>query len=120
MMLTIWVRSKLAVACLKINFSLTLILFFAFYYDYLTSIKCASRAMAHGTHFPGDVPRVNGQLAVSRAFGDKSLKSHLRSDPDIQNTIVDISCDVLILASDGLWKVMLFPVSIAFVVIVQE
>ncbi|THG22916.1 hypothetical protein TEA_026963 [Camellia sinensis var. sinensis] len=53
-----------------------------------------------------DVPRVNGQLAVSRAFGDKSLKSHLRSDPDIQDTIIDFNTDVLILASDGLWKVM--------------
>lgn len=53
----------------------------------------------------GDVPRVNGQLAVSRAFGDKSLKSHLRSDPDIQDTNVDNSMDILVLASDGLWKV---------------
>lgn len=53
----------------------------------------------------GDVPRVNGQLAVSRAFGDKSLKLHLRSDPDIQETFVDGDTDVLILASDGLWKV---------------
>ena len=43
----------------------------------------------------GDVARVNGQLAVSRAFGDKNLKSHLRSDPDL-----------LILASDGLWDVV--------------
>ncbi|KAA8538090.1 hypothetical protein F0562_027698 [Nyssa sinensis] len=57
-------------------------------------------------NMPGDVPRVNGQLAVSRAFGDKSLKSHLRSDPDIQDTNIDISTDILILASDGLWKVM--------------
>ncbi|KAK8696694.1 hypothetical protein V6N13_001826 [Hibiscus sabdariffa] len=40
------------------------------------------------SNMPGDVPRVNGQLAVSRAFGDKNLKSHLRSDPDIQNTNV--------------------------------
>lgn len=54
----------------------------------------------------GDVPRVNGQLAVSRAFGDKSLKSHLRSDPDIQNAKVDGNTDILVLASDGLWKVM--------------
>ncbi|KAF2320322.1 hypothetical protein GH714_027122 [Hevea brasiliensis] len=54
----------------------------------------------------GDVARVNGQLAVSRAFGDKNLKSHLRSDPDIQNTVIDSDADVLILASDGLWKVM--------------
>lgn len=51
---------------------------------------------------------MNGQLAVSRAFGDKSLKSHLRSDPDIQNTNIDISTDILVLASDGLWKVMHF------------
>ncbi|KAK8625722.1 hypothetical protein V6N13_056883 [Hibiscus sabdariffa] len=58
------------------------------------------------SNMPGDVPRVNGQLAVSRAFGDKSLKSHLRSDPDIQNTNVDNNTDILILASDGLWKVM--------------
>lgn len=56
----------------------------------------------------GDVPRVNGQLAVSRAFGDKSLKSYLRSDPDIQNTKVDGNTDVLVLASDGLWKVNSF------------
>ncbi|KAJ0024381.1 hypothetical protein Pint_08346 [Pistacia integerrima] len=54
----------------------------------------------------GDVPRVNGQLAVSRAFGDKSLKSHLRSDPDIQDITIDVRTDILILASDGLWKVM--------------
>ncbi|KAL8130826.1 putative protein phosphatase 2C 9 [Apium graveolens] len=58
------------------------------------------------SNMPGDVPRVNGQLAVSRAFGDKSLKTHLRSDPDIQNATVGTDVDVLILASDGLWKVM--------------
>ncbi|KAK7301209.1 hypothetical protein RJT34_12070 [Clitoria ternatea] len=58
------------------------------------------------SNMPGDVPRVNGQLAVSRAFGDKSLKSHLRSDPDVQSTDIDVDIDFLILASDGLWKVM--------------
>ncbi|KAI7752931.1 hypothetical protein M8C21_024321 [Ambrosia artemisiifolia] len=58
------------------------------------------------SNMPGDVPRVNGQLAVSRAFGDKSLKSHLISDPAIQDTIVDTKTDLLVLASDGLWKVM--------------
>ncbi|KAL7243615.1 hypothetical protein ACSBR1_015923 [Camellia fascicularis] len=35
------------------------------------------------SNFPGDVPRV-GQLAVARAFGDKSLKKHLSSEPDIE------------------------------------
>ncbi|XAR48555.1 Phosphoprotein phosphatase [Bertholletia excelsa] len=58
------------------------------------------------SNMPGDVARVNGQLAVSRAFGDKSLKSHLRSDPDIQDATIDSRTNILILASDGLWKVM--------------
>ncbi|KAG7656394.1 PPM-type phosphatase domain [Arabidopsis suecica] len=58
------------------------------------------------SNMPGDVPRVNGQLAVSRAFGDKSLKTHLRSDPDVKDSSIDDHTDVLVLASDGLWKVM--------------
>lgn len=56
----------------------------------------------------GDVPRVNGQLAVSRAFGDKSLKSHLQSEPDIRYADINADAEVLILASDGLWKVCFF------------
>lgn len=55
---------------------------------------------------PGDVARVNGQLAVSRAFGDKSVKSHLISEPDISPADIDENTDILILASDGIWKVM--------------
>ncbi|KAK1417613.1 hypothetical protein QVD17_26743 [Tagetes erecta] len=58
------------------------------------------------SNMPGDVARVNGQLAVSRAFGDKNLKTHLRCDPDIQNSDIDANTEILILASDGLWKVM--------------
>lgn len=58
------------------------------------------------SNMPGDVARVNGQLAVSRAFGDKNLKSHLRSDPDIKAADIISDTDLMILASDGLWKVM--------------
>ncbi|XP_027355907.1 probable protein phosphatase 2C 9 [Abrus precatorius] len=58
------------------------------------------------SNMPGDVARVNGQLAVSRAFGDKNLKSHLRSDPDVQHNDIQQDTELLILASDGLWKVM--------------
>ncbi|XP_071695664.1 probable protein phosphatase 2C 10 [Rutidosis leptorrhynchoides] len=58
------------------------------------------------SNMAGDVARVKGQLAVSRAFGDKNLKTHLRSDPDVTNADIDASTEVLILASDGLWKVM--------------
>ena len=54
---------------------------------------------------PGDVPRVDGQLAVSRAFGDKSLKIHMRADPDIMIEDIDETTEFLVLASDGLWKV---------------
>ncbi|KAK8658426.1 hypothetical protein V6N13_036633 [Hibiscus sabdariffa] len=58
------------------------------------------------SNLPGDIARVKGQLVVSRAFGDKNLKLHLRSDPDIQNADIDLDTKFLILASDGLWKVM--------------
>lgn len=57
------------------------------------------------TLLPGDVPRVNGQLAVARAFGDRSLKAHLSSDPDIRHVPIDSTIEFVILASDGLWKV---------------
>lgn len=58
------------------------------------------------SNIPGDVPRVDGQLAVARAFGDKSLKMHLSSEPDVTTEDIDDSTEFLILASDGLWKVM--------------
>uniref|UniRef100_A0A7N0ZQF7 protein-serine/threonine phosphatase n=1 Tax=Kalanchoe fedtschenkoi TaxID=63787 RepID=A0A7N0ZQF7_KALFE len=58
------------------------------------------------SNFPGDVPRVDGQLAVARAFGDKSLKRHLSADPHIEVQIVEDDTECVILASDGLWKVM--------------
>jgi hypothetical protein len=53
----------------------------------------------------GDVPRVNGQLAVARAFGDHSLKTHLSSEPDVRHVPINSSIEFVILASDGLWKV---------------
>ncbi|XP_050217083.1 probable protein phosphatase 2C 39 [Mercurialis annua] len=58
------------------------------------------------SNFPGDVPRVDGQLAVARAFGDKSLKEHLSSEPDVVKDVIGDDTDFIILASDGLWKVM--------------
>ncbi|XP_057959843.1 probable protein phosphatase 2C 39 isoform X4 [Malania oleifera] len=58
------------------------------------------------SNFPGDVPRVDGQLAVARAFGDKSLKDHLSSEPDVAVEMIDDDTEFVILASDGLWKVM--------------
>ncbi|XP_073308299.1 probable protein phosphatase 2C 44 [Primulina huaijiensis] len=58
------------------------------------------------TNLPGDVARVDGQLAVARAFGDENLKAHLSSEPDIRPVRIDSSTQFVILASDGLWKVI--------------
>ncbi|KAJ8633062.1 hypothetical protein MRB53_026398 [Persea americana] len=58
------------------------------------------------TNLPGDVPRVDGQLAVARAFGDGSLKKHLSSEPDVTVEMMVEDTEFIILASDGLWKVM--------------
>lgn len=58
------------------------------------------------SRFPGDVSRVDGRLAVARAFGDKSIKEHLSSDPDIATEMIDDDTEFAILASDGIWHVM--------------
>ncbi|KAI5073356.1 hypothetical protein GOP47_0011369 [Adiantum capillus-veneris] len=68
--------------------------------------KMIERKGGFVTMLPGDVPRVDGQLAVARAFGDKNLKAHLSCEPDIVDVVLDASDENLILASDGLWKVM--------------
>ncbi|XP_010272381.1 PREDICTED: probable protein phosphatase 2C 58 [Nelumbo nucifera] len=68
--------------------------------------KIIERRGGFVTNIPGDVPRVDGQLAVARAFGDKSLKGHLSSEPDVVTEIIEDDTEFAIFASDGLWKVM--------------
>lgn len=51
---------------------------------------------------------MDGQLAVARAFGDKSLKRHLSSEPDVSMLKIDEDTEFIILASDGIWKVSYF------------
>lgn len=48
----------------------------------------------------GNVPRVDGQLAMARAFGDERLKEHITSEPDIFVEAIDANTDFIILASD--------------------
>ncbi|XP_045822849.1 probable protein phosphatase 2C 39 [Trifolium pratense] len=55
---------------------------------------------------PGDVPRVDDQLAMTRAFGDGKLKEHITAEPDVMIKKMDEDTEFIILASDGLWKVM--------------
>uniref|UniRef100_A0A5B7BWQ8 PPM-type phosphatase domain-containing protein n=1 Tax=Davidia involucrata TaxID=16924 RepID=A0A5B7BWQ8_DAVIN len=47
--------------------------------------------------------RVNGSLAVSRAFGDLYLKEWVISEPEIKKLPLTSDCEFLIMASDGLW-----------------
>ena len=72
--------------------------------------------------------RVNGILAVSRAFGDtqfKEFKENKTADtekslviavPDITTEIITSGTEFCILASDGLWDMMSPQVAVSFVV----
>ena len=44
-------------------------------------------------------------MAVSRAFGDRNLKSLLKSEPDVTVEDIDHTAELVVLASDGVWKV---------------
>ncbi|CAN0915152.1 Probable protein phosphatase 2C 39, partial [Linum grandiflorum] len=59
----------------------------------------------------GDVRRVDGQLAVIRAFGDRSLKIHLSSEPE---ETVDDEAEFLIPDSDGLWNALIVTCAFQF------
>ncbi|CAM9415787.1 unnamed protein product, partial [Choristocarpus tenellus] len=52
------------------------------------------------------IPRVNGILAVSRAFGDRNMRGSINADPDVKQRHLERGDDFLILATDGLWDVM--------------
>jgi protein phosphatase 1L len=47
--------------------------------------------------------RVEGVLAVSRAFGDRKLKKYVIAEPEIKIRKLDENDDFIILASDGVW-----------------
>jgi hypothetical protein len=51
------------------------------------------------------IARVAGVLAVSRAFGNYSIRNFIRADPDIYERELTAQDDFLVLASDGLWDV---------------
>lgn len=48
---------------------------------------------------------MDGQLAMSRAFGDGKLKEHITAEPDVMVQYIDEDTEFIILTSDGLWKV---------------
>lgn len=49
---------------------------------------------------------MDASLAMSRAFGDRKLKEHISSEPDVAIEHIGDDTELVIVASDGLWKVM--------------
>jgi serine/threonine protein phosphatase PrpC len=57
--------------------------------------------------YPGDVFRVNGVLALSRAIGDFSLAPHVTWKPDITVYHTNTSLNhYVMVATDGIWDVL--------------
>ena len=52
------------------------------------------------------VARVNGVLAISRAFGNRKLRKVIRPDIEMMQRELTKDDDYLIMASDGLWDVL--------------
>ena len=96
-------RAQLTLSCIQFHAILSDLLSDLWLDSPLTTVSLC--------HVTGDVPRVDGQLAVARAFGDKSLKVHLSAQPDIKDIEVDDKTELLILGSDGLWKVSLSKIT---------
>lgn len=59
--------------------------------------------------------RVNGNLALSRAIGDRSERPAVTSKPDITTFDVEDGDEFIVLASDGLWDVMSSQDAVTFV-----
>ena len=54
---------------------------------------------------PNGTPRVNGNLALSRAIGDLYLVPYISPEPDIFTVELNESVNYIVLASDGVWDV---------------
>lgn len=52
------------------------------------------------------VSRVNGVLAVSRAFGNRTIRHVIRPDPELVERQLTPDDEFLVMASDGLWDVL--------------
>ncbi len=60
--------------------------------------------------------RVNGNLALSRAIGDRSDRPVINSDPDITLiTLVPPEDEFIVVATDGLWDVLSSSDTVAFI-----
>jgi serine/threonine protein phosphatase PrpC len=71
------------------------------------SVIWCGRVDRDGRPIPGTgLYRVNGNLALSRAIGDRSERPAVTARPDISVQALTPDDDFLVLATDGLWDVM--------------
>ncbi|CAF2150520.1 unnamed protein product [Brassica napus] len=54
------------------------------------------------SNIPGKRAVLDGQLVIAKAFGDKRLKIHLSSKPDITHQAVGDQNEFIVFASDGI------------------
>jgi serine/threonine protein phosphatase PrpC len=59
--------------------------------------------------------RVNGNLALSRAIGDRSERPAVTSKPDVSTYRIEEGDEFIVLGSDGLWDVMSSQEVVTFV-----
>ncbi|EAS02734.4 protein phosphatase 2C containing protein (macronuclear) [Tetrahymena thermophila SB210] len=52
------------------------------------------------------VSRINGELAISRSFGDNEFKEFITSMPDVYSFDIQSNDQYLLLATDGFWDVI--------------
>lgn len=53
-----------------------------------------------------DVPRVCGVLAVTRAFGNNSIKATVNAEPEVSKHSITDDFEYIVIASDGVWDVL--------------
>lgn len=53
----------------------------------------------------GNVARTQGQIAVSRSFGDFNLKKFIISEPDVTEYKLKREDLFIVMGTDGLWNV---------------
>jgi serine/threonine protein phosphatase PrpC len=61
------------------------------------------------------VYRINGNLATSRAIGDRTERPFVSAVPEVREVNMEINDEFIILASDGVWDVMTSQETVSFV-----
>lgn len=59
-----------------------------------------------GTITCDDIARVEGVLAVTRAFGNNAMKRIVQAEPELREHVLAATDEFLVIASDGVWDMV--------------